>query len=148
MSEQDFALTPDEVRAYIHDYSENNHLIEGEEFSDGSIQLAMKLALSDYNTIPPLSTVSPKMFPSLSLLLYGTLAHLFLGKAANLARNTMAYSDGGLNIPVEERAELYMNLGNQYMTQFKDLANRLKIQQNIESGYGSVSSDYRYFPLW
>lgn len=148
MAEQDFDLTPNEVRAYIHDYSENNRLIEGEEFSDDSIRLAMKLALSDYNTLPPLSSVSPKMFPSLSLLMYGSLGHLFLGKAANLARNTMAYSDGGLNIPVEERAELYMNLGNQYMSQFRDLATRLKIQQNVESGWSSVSSDYRYFPLW
>ncbi len=148
MSEQDFALTPDEVRAYIHDYSENNRLIEGEEFSDASIMLGMKLALSDYNTIAPLSSLSPKMFPSLSLLMYGTLGHLFLGKAANLARNTLAYSDGGLSIPVEERAELYMNLGNQYMGQFRDLAIKLKIQQNMEDGFSSVSSDYRYFPLW
>lgn len=148
MSDQDFALTPDEVRAYIHDYSENNRLIEGEEFSDSSIQLCMKLALSDYNSIPPLTSVSPKLFPSLSLLMYGTLGHLFLGKAANLARNTMAYSDGGLSIPVEERAELYMNLGNQYVAQFKDLATRLKINQNMEAGWGSVASDYRYFPLW
>lgn len=148
MAEQDFDLTPNEVRAYIHDYSENNRLIEGEEFSDDSIRLAMKLALSDYNTIPPLSSLSPKLFPSLSLLMYGTLGHLYLGKAANLARNTMAYSDGGLSIPVEERAELYMNLGNQYMAQFRDLATKLKIQQNVEAGFGAVSSDYRYFPLW
>lgn len=146
MADGSYPLLPSEVRLYIHDFSDNNHLIDGEEFSDSSILLAMKMAGSDYNTIPPLSNVPPTMFPSVSILMWGTLAHLFLGKAANLARNTMAYSDAGINVSVEERAELYLTLGGQYMQQFRDAASKLKVHLNMEDGWGCVKSDYSALP--
>lgn len=148
MATGDYPLSPAEVRTYIHDFSDQNHLIDGEEFSDEGIQLAMRMAAGDYNLIPPLSNLAPSQFPNVTLLMYGTLGHLFLGKAAHLARNTMSYSDGGLQIPVEERAELYLTLGNQYMAQFKESGAKLKLQMNMESGWGSVKSDYANLPVW
>lgn len=146
MAESSYPLSPSEVRLYIHDFSDKNHLIDGEEFPDSSILLAMKMAGSDYNTIPPLSNVPPAVFPSVSILMWGTLAHLFLGKAANLARNTLSYSDAGVTVAVEERAELYLTLGNQYMQQFRDAAGKLKVHLNMEDGWGSVQSDYAALP--
>jgi hypothetical protein len=73
---------------------------------------------------------------------------MYLGKATLLARNTMQYSDGGLQIPVEERAELYLGLANSFRSQFTETAKALKIQLNMESGWGSVSSDEAMFPVW
>ena len=148
MAAGDYPLLPGEVRTYIHDFADQNHLIDGEEFSDEAVLLAMRMAAGDYNLIPPMENLAPSQFPSVTLLMYGTLAHLFLGKAAHLARNTMSYSDGGLQIPIEERAELYLTLGNQYMAQFREGAVKLKIQMNVESGWGSVSSDYRNLPVF
>lgn len=148
MSAGTYPLTTSKVRAYIHDFSSGNYLLDGEEFSDSSIELAMELALSDYNTITPLSNLAPSQFPSKSLLMYGTLGHLYLGKSAHLARNTMSYSDGGLQIPVEERMELYTSLSSSYFAQFKQLGERLKAQLNVEDGWGSVASDYRQLPSW
>lgn len=141
-------LSPDDVRAYISDFADRNYLLDGEEFSDASIALAKKLAISDYNVIPPVSQVNDVTFPGLALLLKGTVAHLLLGKAAHLARNTMSYTDGGLQIPTEERSQLYTELGNQYLAQFKDEATKLKVHLNIESGWGYVSSDLQLTPLW
>lgn len=143
-----YPLSTDDVRTYIHDFSDKNYLIDGEEFSDASITLAMRMAVDDFNLIPPIGRMAPSQFPNITLLMYGTLAHLFLGKAAHLARNTMSYSDGGLQIPVEERAELYMGLGNQYMGQFREMGVKLKVQLNVEDGWGSVGSDYRNLPLF
>ncbi len=148
MAAGDYPLLPSEVRTYIHDFADQNHLIDGEEFSDEAIELAMRMAVGDYNLMPPLERLEPKQFPSITLLMYGTLAHLFLGKAAHLARNTMSYSDGGLQIPIEERAELYLTLGNQYLAQFRETAVKLKAQLNMEAGWGSVRSDYSNLPIW
>lgn len=146
MAAGDYPLLPSEVRLYIHDFSDNNHLIDGEEFSDSSVLLAMKMAGSDYDTVPPLTKGTPSMFPSVSILMWGTLAHLFLGKAAHLARNTLSYSDAGIQVSVEERAELYLTLGNQYMQQFRDAASKLKVHLNMEDGWGGVQSDYSSLP--
>ncbi|HET8685211.1 MAG TPA: hypothetical protein VFM18_00950 [Methanosarcina sp.] len=143
-----FPLSASDVRLYIHDYADQNHLIDGEEFSDDAITLAMKMAASDFNSIPPMGNLDPSQFPSVTLLMYGTVAHLLLGKAAQLARNTMSYSDGGLQIPIEERAELYLTVGNQYMAQFKELAVKMKIQMNMEAGWGTVTSDWKMLPVW
>ena len=79
---------------------------------------------------------------------YGTAWHMFMGKAALLARNTMQYSDGGLQIPIEERSELYMTLAERFRATFEASARSLKTSMNMESGYGYFGSDEAVFPLW
>lgn len=141
-------LSVDEVRAFVTDYAPDNLLIEGEEFTDAFITLCMDLAVDSYNTITPFSSYNLNTFPSKSLLLYGTCWHMFEGKAALLARNTMNYSDGGLQIPIEERFELYKNLANSFNQNFSDKGKALKINANMEAGWGGVRSDLSYLPLW
>lgn len=141
-------LTIEEVREYTSDFTPNNFLIDGEEFTDTFITLSMELAVAEYNAIPPLSQTSLSMFPSKAVLMSGTIWKMMAGKALLLARNTMSYSDGGLQVPIEERAELYSSLAQQWQAQFKDSAAQLKKSLNMEAGYGSVRSDYSNFPLW
>jgi hypothetical protein len=141
-------LTIDEIREYVSDYAPNNYLIDGEEFTDTYINLCLSLGIDSFNSMTPKSLYSNTTFPSKSILLLGTCWQMFLGKAALLARNTMQYSDGGLQIPVEERAELYMSIANNFRAQFREAALALKIQLNMESGWGEVRSDEAYFPIW
>jgi hypothetical protein len=141
-------LTVEEVSEYIRDKAENNLLIDGVEFSPTVISVAMDLAVSEYNLIPPLSLATVSIFPSKALLMSGTLYKMFLGQAALLARNTMSYSDGGISIPVEERFQLYATLGNMYQQEFQTSARALKTHLNLESGWGNVSSEYAYIPVW
>jgi hypothetical protein len=88
------------------------------------------------------------MFPSKHVMLLGTLWQMYSGRAALMARNQLSYTDGGLQIPVEEKYELYMNLANTFGTQFKEEAQKLKISINMESGWGEVRSDEAAFPIW
>lgn len=141
-------LTVEDVRTFISDRGEFNHLLDGEEFSDMRIQFAMEMAKDTYNHMPPSTGYTLMTFPSKAVLLYGTLAALYHGAAALLARNHMSYSDGGITVPVEERYELYMSLANTYNTLFEEDARRLKLYQNIEAGWGGVGSDMGYFPIW
>lgn len=143
-------VTPDEVRSYINDYAQNNHLLDAEEFSDMLISLALDLAISEWNMVPPLSadtslTVDQRFK---SVFMSGTLYKLFAGAVALLARNTLEYSDGGITVPVEERMQLYQALAGMYQADFQNAAKAVKIHLNIESGWGSVSSDQAYFPTW
>jgi hypothetical protein len=141
-------LTAQEVREYTSDYAVNNYLIEGEEMSDTFIELCMTLAADSFNSITPIGNVGVQNFPSKAILLYGTLWHAYAGKALLLARNTMEYSDGGLQIPIEERAQLYQGLASGFQSQFMEAGTKLKIQLNMENGWGEVRSDLAIMPIW
>lgn len=143
-------VSPDDVREYIADYAENNHLLDGVEFSDTRITLATELAISEFNMIPPVGGISAETFyiHGKIILMCGILWKLFAGQAALLARNHMSYSDGDISIPVEERAELYLRLADYYQVQFMNSATSLKKQLNLEAGFGEVRSDEASFPLW
>lgn len=141
-------LSIDEVREYVSDYAPNNYLIDGEEFTDTFISLCMELGVDSYNTMTPRSSVTLTTFPSKIILLLATCAQMYQAKATLLSRNTMQYSDGGLQIPIEERSELYLGLANSFRAQFREAAQPLKIQQNMESGWGEVRSDEARLPWW
>ena len=141
-------LTIDEVREFVSDYAPNNYLLDDEEFSPTYISFCMGLAVDTFNTMVPMSRFTVNTLPSKEIVLYGTCFHMFQGKAALLARNTMQYSDGGLQIPIEERAELYMSIAANFRQIFDQSARALKIQMNMESGWGSLSGDQAFFPIW
>jgi hypothetical protein len=143
-------ITPDEVREFIADYVENNHLLDGVEFSDTRISLAAELAISEYNMTPPIGAVSVNSFlrAGKAILMSGVLWKLFEGQAALLARNTMSYSDGGISLPIEERMQLYQSMAAQFQASFQSSVGRLKQYLNIEDGWGEVRSDQASFPLW
>jgi hypothetical protein len=141
-------LTTQDVRDYLADSKENNHLLDDIEFTDSRINLAMKMALSEFNAIPPKSTFQLVDFPYMATLLDGTCYHIYRGQMALAARNTMSYSDGGLDIPIEERFPYYAQMMQFYGDSFKASAKAEKIQLNMESGWDSVSSDYATFPVW
>lgn len=143
-------LTPDEVIEYLQDKVENNHLLSGPEFSATQISLAIDLAVSEWNVMPPLGvdTVDTFPFAAKSILMAGVCWKLFEGASALLARNTMQYSDGGLTVPIEERAPLYMSLAAMFQASFQSSARALKTHLNLESGWGQVLSDESSFPGW
>lgn len=141
-------LTVQEVREFITDYTPDNLLIDGEEMTDTYISLCMTLAVDSYNLIPPMSGYGVQNFPSKGVLMYGTLWQMYLGKATLLARNTMNYSDGGLQIPIEERYQLYTDLAARFGAEFKEVARNLKTALNMEDGWGEVRSDLSLFPQW
>lgn len=141
-------LTTQEVREYTSDYAPNNYLIEGEEMTDTYIALCMTLAVDSFNSIPPAGNMGIQNFASKSILLWGCLWHAYLGKALLLARNHMEYSDGGLTVPIEERTQLYQTLATTFQQQFVESATKLKIQMNMESGWGEVRSDLALMPIW
>lgn len=141
-------LTPEEVMVYIQDDPSKNHLLDGLEFNPTQVALSIELAVAEFNMVQPLSSYTLDNFPNKAILMNGTLYKLYSGQAALLARNTMNYSDGGLQIPVEERYQLYAELSLKYQRDFLTASSAFKISTNIEQGWGAVPSDYSKFPNW
>ena len=141
-------LTVQQIRDYLGDSPDNNHLLDGEEFPDSAVELAMLLAVDSYNTIPPLGGATADNLGA-TLLLLGTIWHLYNGRALAIsARNQMSYSDGGLTIPIEERYQFYIEMARTYEAQFKTMAKDDKIARNMAAGWGQVVTDYASFPIW
>ena len=141
-------LTSQEVRELVLDKLENNYLIDGEELSDTQISIAMDMTVADWNSTPPTDAVNAINFPYKHVLMYGTLYRCFMGLSALLARNTFQFTDGGLNIPLEERFQLYQALTAMYQAEYNTTMTKIKISQNIDQGWGEMGSDYYRFPTW
>lgn len=141
-------LSVDEVRAYLEDYPEVNLLLDKEEFGNAKISLCISLAADEFNNMPPRASYTKETFPSKSILLQGTLWQLFQARAAIAVRNHLTYSDGGIQIPIEEKYEMWASLAGTHKASFSESASKLKIHLNMESGWGSVSSDEALFPYW
>lgn len=142
-------LTAEEVRTFIEDSVDANLLKDNEiEFTDTRINLAMEMAVSSFNVMPPKTGFTVDNFQEKSVLLYGTLVKLYEGQAALAARNHLSYSDGGVTLPIEEKYPMYSQLADTWRQLFMQEAARYKVQLNIESGWGEVSSDYAYHPIW
>jgi hypothetical protein len=141
-------LSVSEVREFIKDKPEFNHLLDGEEFSPVQINMSIELAIDHFNGEIPVSNYSNNDFPKKDLLMSGTLYKLMSGASALLARNHMSFSDGGLQIPVEERITLYQSLAEMYKVDFETRTQKWKINNNIETGWGSVATDQSLFPYF
>lgn len=141
-------ITPQEIRDYLADSPENNHLIDGEEFTDARILIAMKMALSTFNSTPPISIKLQVQQMPADILLYGTLWHLYNGQMALAARNQMSYSDGGLTVPIEERYQFFVQMAQMYENQFTQAIKAYKVSMNMDSGWGEIRTDYATFPIW
>lgn len=141
-------LTCQEVRESVLDKIDRNFLIDGEELSNTQINIAMEMTLSDWNSTPPTDASTLDNFPYKHILLSGTLYRCYMGLTALVSRNTFGFSDGGISIPLEERAQLYQMLANMYQADYQATMTKVKINLNTEQGWGSLGSDYSRFPIW
>ena len=138
-----------EVRRHMRDFADLNELIDGEESGDRMILLELAQTLSDYNSIPPLITPAEfGTFPSRFLLLKGTVYNLLDSANLLLARNSLAYSDGGLSVSdVEERYRKYAEIATRGKEWWEARVTRFKIAANLAEAIGSgvpvgVHSEY------
>jgi hypothetical protein len=134
------------VRSKLRDFPELNRLIAGYESSDKQIALAMLEALDDWNTTPPLiDSVSLSSFPSVSLLINGTIIHLIESIGLLQTRNHMTYSDGqGIQVSVSDKTPMLMQWLNLFKSQYERKKTQLKQAINLRDALNGsgVSSEY------
>jgi hypothetical protein len=144
-------LTVEIVREHIQDYPEKNRLLDEYEFSDDEICIAIRQAVSQYNTFPPhhirlQETHFPDTFNE--LILQGTLSKMFRGKAFLQFRNQLNFQDGGASGGISDKGQPYSQLAENLQAKFR--ANCLAIKKSINygDGFGEIGSDYITLPFY
>ena len=142
-------ITPEDIRNHLRDFPNDNYLIEGEEFNDQEIGLALHLATEDFNSTPPLSRLSskaPAMFDN--VLMLGSLAQLYRGKSLHYFRNQLDYSDGGIQVAINNKGQFYDAASQRFQAEFDRKVPLIKAYINLNGAYGELHSDYSSMPLF
>lgn len=139
-------LTSEEVRLFMQDREELNTLLLGIRFTPEMIEQAMINTVDYYNLMnPPLGLMySLENFPYRSLLLLGTASYLLRSGAINEAANQLSYAADGVQVNDKDKAQIFMSLAKDMQTEFKELGQQIKMNQNIASVYGVKHSEYIY----
>lgn len=127
------------VRLYLRDFEELNRLIAGEESTDRMIAWAVLDALSNFNGTPHFTQATLDDLLALNqqhLLLRMTVEALIESVGLLQTRNHINYSDGGINVGVNDKTPLLMNWLQYYRSYTEQLKQRVKVAMNINSILG------------
>lgn len=127
------------VRGYMRDFPEINRLLRGEESTDRQIAWAVLDMLSDFNGTPPITAMSLSYLlqrQQHALLLRMTVIALLESVGLMQTRNHLNYSDGGINVGVNDKTPLIMQWLNFYKSTTEQMKQRVKVAMNIESILG------------
>lgn len=139
-------VTVDQVRRFMQDYPDKNILLDTVEFTQEEINQGVEVVTSAWNATTPISNISPQQWPQAFrwLLLLGVAWYLIQSAAFLQLRNQATYADGDV-LPIGEfdKFPQYMTLWQTLKAQWDQAVKEVKIQQNLESAYGSLASGYR-----
>lgn len=139
------AITVDNVRGFLRDRVEYNLLLDAYQFTDDEITDAKRFAIAEYNAMTPVTSVEESNFPNDWILLMGTAAHLMWSEAFHQLRNQATYNDGDVErIGLYDKFAAYAQACDRLRAEWKQVAQKVKQQNNMEGMYGSLSSGYRF----
>jgi hypothetical protein len=127
------------VREFMRDYPELNRLVRGEESTDRQIAWAVLDAMDDFNGTPPITayTLATLLQRHQSALLRRlTVCTLMESVGLLQTRNHLNYSDGGMNVGVNDKTPLIHNWLNLFRSSAEQMKQRVKVAMNIESIMG------------
>jgi hypothetical protein len=140
---QAFQAFVQEVRYFTRDFPELNRITAGEESSDRQIAWAVLDAISDFNGTPHLTSMSLEDFLARNqrhLLLRMTTISLIESVGLLQTRNHINYSNGGVNVGVNDKAPMLMNWLQYFKSSTEQKKQRFKVAINIEGILGPGNS--------
>lgn len=138
-------LTVDQVRRFMRDRPDYNILLDKVDYAQDEVNQGIEMVTSRYNAFTPQSTLIPQSWPShlQYVLLLGVSAYLIKSGAFLQLRNQATYQDGDIApIGIDDKYPLYLQFAQLLDAEWSQLVQQIKIQNNLESVYGSVSSGY------
>lgn len=137
---RDFVQT---VRFFTRDFPELNRIVRGEESSDRQIAWAVLDALADFNGTPHLTSLSLEdllMRNQHHLLVRMTVISLIESVGLLQTRNHINYSNGGVNVGVNDKTPMLMNWLQYFKATTEQMKQRVKVALNIEGILGPSNS--------
>ena len=132
------------LRLFLNDTPELNRLIRKQGSDDEHLDLAIMLAIDDYNmTTPPLGNVYIENFPSVWLLLYGATIQVLRSCGLLQSRNELMYQSGNVSVRIFDKTQLYQTWINQFAQDYEGKKHNYKIALNINGALsGGIQSEY------
>lgn len=135
----------DMFRLSINDLVEVNRLLDTQQLDDSRLSLALKMAVDEYNSKPPI--IGPRItrmedFPSATMLFHGASVNAFKMSGLMQLRNMLPYNDGGVNVSINDFEDRYMRWMQDYRNEWKTWIIDFKSSKNYENAFGSSSSEY------
>jgi hypothetical protein len=131
------------LRLFMRDTPQLNRLTHAEESDDEMFTFAIDMAISDWNsTTPMIMPVHIGNYPSLYLLLHAAAIQLLKSQGLMMSRNELTYSSGGSSIVRFNKTAYYQAWLSNFSGEYEMKKRNMKIQMNIENGYGGVVSEY------
>lgn len=128
----------------MRDQPELNRIVRGQESTDRQIAWAVMDALSDFNGTPPfLGTASLEDLlgrNQQALLLRMTVIALIESVGLLQTRNHLNYSNGGINVGVNDKTPMLMQWLQYYRSFTEQMKQRVKVSFNIEGILGPSNS--------
>jgi hypothetical protein len=141
-------VTPDVIRLFMLDRTAaDNFLLDDIDMPQDLLDLSISLVVDEYNTTTPIvgNCMTVESFPYRLELVLGVAGRLLKSKGMNLLRNDLSHqSASGNSINDKAKATAYVELGNQFLEEFKNRIKMLKQHINVEEGFGFVSGPPRF----
>jgi len=135
------------VRIFLKDSPSVNELPEAFDFDDREIAVACDMAISDWNTTPPL--IRPQKletFIARDWLVVATAINCLQTLVFLNARNQLAYNDGGITVDRWNKAPVYMSIVQYWKPILEEKKKALKYAMNVAATSGMVLSSE--FTMW
>lgn len=127
------------VRLYMRDFPELNRIVSGEESSDRQIAWAVLDAMSDFNGTPHFTSLSLEDIlqkNQQALIMRMTVISLIESVGLLQTRNHINYSNGGINVGVNDKTPMLMNWLQYFKAFTEQMKQRVKVAINIEGILG------------
>lgn len=140
------------VRKYIRDDPRLNRLLRGQlESPDGEIQLALTMAIEDWNNSPPpLGRVTIVTHPAKQLLLMKAAVEVLRGAGMWHSREHLPSSDGGTSADDHAKAGEYSGWLAGIDQEYERKRDNLKVSMNINAALNGMGapSEYSFFYMY
>lgn len=135
-------ITIGEIRMALYDRcAEDNEFLDDVEFRDDEIAYAIRRVVDLWNEEAPAiagSMYTTTTFPYRFHGVDAACGELMRMKGLQLARNRMPFSTGSGKVDDKARADLYIQLGNSILQEYKQWMRREKYRLNANNIYGGV----------
>lgn len=139
----------DEIRMFLRDVpgfipgsGSENVLLDDVEFSNEELALAIRLAVSRFNSMnPPIRHLVAEQIP-LDILLYGVAMFLINAESFRQLRNQTSVPDGETAIGIDDKHQAYAALKQRLSDEFTAQATSWKVAKNMAACWGGVNSAF------
>lgn len=131
------------LRLFLRDTPQLNKLLRKQESDNELLDFAIEMTISDWNsTAPFIDRIDINNYPSLYLLMHGSVVQILKSQGLYQARNELNYQAGGSSFMRFNKSNYYMNWMLNLANDYESKKRNMKIAKNILGGWGGISSEY------